>query len=195
MTPLRRAILLSELTIAWNTLIGGAAVVTAILTSSLSLIGFGINALVDSSVSVILILRFRYEAAGRFKRAERAEAIALRAAAIAFALIATYLTVQAIRSLIGAHHGGHSLFGVIEALASLLVLPVLAVAKYRVAKELESRALRADSLLTAFGAGLAAVACLSLFLVSHLGWWWSDDVGALCIAALLFSESWRSFHE
>jgi divalent metal cation (Fe/Co/Zn/Cd) transporter len=195
MTPLRRAILYSELTVAWNAVVGGAAIVTAALTSNLSLIGFGINAVVDSSVSVLLIVRFRHEEAGRIEHAERGEAVALRAAAIAFAFVAVYLVVQAIRSLANGHHAGHSIFGLVEALASLVVLPFLAVQKYRLAKVLESRALRADSMLSAFGAALAAVACLSLALSWTLGWWWSDDVGALCIAALLASESVRSFRE
>jgi divalent metal cation (Fe/Co/Zn/Cd) transporter len=194
-TPLRRAIRLSELTIAWNTVVGGAAVATAIVTSSLSLIGFGINALVDSSVSVILIIRFRHEEAGREEHAERGEALALRVAAFAFLAIAIYLIVQSLRSLFTDHHAGHSIFGVVEAIASLIVLPILGIRKYQVAGELGSRALRADSMLTFFGAALAAVACISLVLAWVLGWWWSDDVGALVIAGLLLSESVRSFRE
>ena len=195
MTPLRRAIRLSWLTIAWNTIVGGAAVVTAALTSNLSLIGFGINALVDSSVSVILIRRFGHEEAGRHERAERGEALALRAAGIAFILIATYLIVQSVRALADGHHPGHTLFGIVEALASLVVLPVLATQKFRVAAELGSHALRADSMLTFFGAALAGVACISLALERAFGWWWSDDIGALLIAALLLTEARRSFRD
>lgn len=195
MRPLQRAIRLSQATVAWNTVVGGAAVVTAVITGSLSLIGFGINALVDSSVSVLLIRRFIHERQGRHEHAERGEARALRAAGIAFVLIAIYLIVQSARALTAADHPGHSSFALAEALASLVVLPFLAVLKYRTARTLGSRALRADSMLTWFGTGLAAVTLVALLLVRGAGWWWSDSVGALLIAAALLSEAVRSLRE
>jgi len=195
LTPLRRAIRLSWLTIGWNTIVGGSAVVTAALTANLALIGFGVNALIDSSVSVLLIRRFGHEEAGRHDRAARSEARALHVAGAAFIAIAVYLIVQSIRALAASHHPGRSVFGLVVALASLVVLPVLGLAKYRVANVLGSRALRADSMLTFFGAALAAVACVAIVLASVAGWWWSDDVGALLIAALLLSEARRTFRE
>lgn len=192
MAALDRAIRLSRLTVAWNSVIGVAAVVTAITTSSLTLIGFGINAVVDSSVSVLLIRRFVHEREERHEHAERGERLALRAAAIAFLMIALYLTVQSLRALANGSHAERSVFGVAEALVSLLVLPLLATAKFRVARQLRSRALRADSLLTWFGTGLAAVTCVALILVRLRDWWWSDPVGALLIAAALTIEGVRS---
>ena len=189
---LRRAIELSVLSVAWNTIVGVAAVATALATGSLSLIGFGINAVVDSSVSVLLIHRFRAEERGHAERAARAEERAERAAGIAFVLIAVYLAVQASRAL--AHRSGHpvSVFGIVESVAALLVLPALGRAKLHVARGLGSRALRADGLLTLFGAALAGVACAALTLERIQGWWWSDAVGALVISALLVGEAIRA---
>lgn len=165
--------------------VGGAAVVTAISTGSLSLIGFGINAVVDSCASAVLVWRFRAEEAGHAERAQRAELLALRLAGIAFLIIALYLLVQATRSLIAGRHFEATLFGIGEALASLLVLPILASRKYALSRRLGSRALRADSLLTWSGVALASLALAALFTQRLLGWWWADPVGALCIAALL----------
>ena len=65
-------------------------------------------------------------------------------------------------------------------------------AKFNVAAILGSRALRADSLLTMFGAALACVSCIALVLVQVAGWWWSDAVGALVIATLLLGEATRT---
>jgi divalent metal cation (Fe/Co/Zn/Cd) transporter len=147
---------------------------------------------IDSSVSVLLIHRFRAEERGHAERAVRAEERAERVAGWAFVAIAAYLLVQSIRTLVaGSGHGG-SVFGIVEALASLLVLPFLARAKFGVAATLGSRALRADSMLTAFGAALAGVSCVALVLVQVAGWWWSDAVGALVIAALLLGEATRT---
>jgi divalent metal cation (Fe/Co/Zn/Cd) transporter len=183
---------LSFVSVGWNTIVGLAAVGTALATGSLSLIGFGINAIVDSSVSVLLIRRFRAEERGHDERAARAEERAERVAGIAFVLIAAYLTAQAVRALI--HGTGHaaSVFAIVEAVASFLVLPLLGRAKLRVAAVLGSRALRADSMLTLFGAALAAVTCTALLLERIEGWWWADAVGALVIAALLLSEAVRT---
>jgi divalent metal cation (Fe/Co/Zn/Cd) transporter len=189
---LRRAVELSFISVGWNTIVGFAAVGTALATGSLSLIGFGINAVVDSSVSVLLIRRFRAEERGHDERAASAEERAERVAGIAFVLIAAYLTAQAMRALIDGTGHAASAFAIAEAIASLFVLPLLGRAKLRVAAVLGSRALRADSMLTLFGAALAGVTCTALLLERVQGWWWADAVGALVIAALLLSEAVRT---
>lgn len=192
MTLLRRAVVLSSLTVAWNVVVGGGAVATAALTGALSLIGFGVTALIDSSVSVLLIWRFRAEEAGHEERAAHAERIALRVAGIAFLVIAAYLVVQSIRALADGTHSGTSGFGLAESLASVLVLPLLGVAKYRLAGRIGSKALRADGILTLFGAALALVALAALAAERGLGWWWGDAVGALVIAAAVAAEGVRN---
>ena len=180
--PLRRAERLCGATVVWNVTAGGAAVVTAIATGSLSLIGFGVNAVVDSSVSALLVWRFRAEEAGHAGRAVRAERIALRLAGIAFTGIAIYVFVRGVHALATGHHATTSSFGVVEAAGSLIVLPYLAVSKYRLSTKLGSRALRADSLLTWSGVALAAIALAGLLLQRALGWWWADPAAALTIA-------------
>jgi divalent metal cation (Fe/Co/Zn/Cd) transporter len=192
---LRRAARLCALTVGWNTIVGGAAVVTAISTGSLSLIGFGINAVVDSSASAVLVWRFRAEEAGHAERAERAEQLALRIAGAAFLMIALYLFIQAVRTLSAGRHFEATLFGIAEAIASLLVLPILASAKYLLSQRLGSRALRADSLLTWSGVALASLALVALLTQRIFGWWWGDPVGALVIAALLAWQGSRAIRE
>jgi divalent metal cation (Fe/Co/Zn/Cd) transporter len=192
---LRRAARLCALTVGWNTIVGGAAVVTAISTGSLSLIGFGINAVVDSSASAVLVWRFRAEEAGHAERAERSEQLALRIAGAAFLMIALYLFIQAVRTLSAGRHFEATLFGIAEAIASLLVLPILASAKYLLSQRLGSRALRADSLLTWSGVALASLALVALLTQRIFGWWWGDPVGALVIAALLAWQGSRAIRE
>src|ERR1700730_774943 len=141
-TPaLRRAVRLCVLTVGWNAIVGGLAVATAVSTGSLSLIGFGINAVVDSSASIVLVWRFRAEIAGHLERARRAEQLALRLAGAAFLLIALYLLIQSTRALAAGRHEQATAFGIAEASAALLVLPVLASAKYSLSERLSSLAL------------------------------------------------------
>jgi divalent metal cation (Fe/Co/Zn/Cd) transporter len=187
-----RAALLCASTVAWNMIIGGAAVLTAVVTGSLSLIGFGANAVVDSSVSSLLVWRFLAKDEGRVQHVER---LALRVAAVAFLLVATYLTVRASLALAEGHRATFSVFGIIEAAASLVVLPYLAVSKYRLSVRLRSRALRADSLLTVSGIALAAVTLVGLVLQHALGWGWADPVAALVIAVFLALEGFRTLRD
>jgi len=191
----RRALHLSALTVVWNTIVGGSAVATAVSTGSLALIGFGINAVVDSSVSVLLVWRFHAEGRGHVERAERAEARAERLAGFAFLVVAVYLTVQSIRALVESGRSDSTTFGIVEAAAALLVLPFLARAKYTLALKIGSRALRADSLLTASGVALSAVALCALVARDALGWWWADPAGALAIAAILASQGSLTLHQ
>ena len=77
-------------------------------------------------------------------------------------------------------------------MASLVVLPPLALAKRRVALRLGSVALRNDALLTGAAALLALVALLATVLAETAGLWWADAVGTLIIAAVLAREGWAS---
>ncbi len=188
---LRQAMVLCGLTVGWNTIVGGAAVATAVATGSLALIGFGLNGVVDSSASAVLVWRFRAEESGHAERAEHGERLALRLAGIAFVVIAFYLGVQAARSLVTGSRSHTTAFGLVEAAASVALLPVLAWGKYRLARRLSSRALRADSLLTWSGVALSSAALIALVLRRALDWWWADPVAALAIAVFLIEQGRR----
>jgi divalent metal cation (Fe/Co/Zn/Cd) transporter len=189
----RQAVQLCAATVTWNVTVGGVAVATAIATGSSSLIGFGINAVVDSSVSALLVWRFGTEKAEHAERAIRAERIALRLAGAAFSVIAVYVLGRALAALVSGHRASSSLFGVVEAAASLVVLPYLAIGKYRLSRMLQSSALRADSLLTVSGIALAAIALAGLALQRAVGWWWADPVAGLAIAGFLAWQGASAF--
>jgi divalent metal cation (Fe/Co/Zn/Cd) transporter len=173
-------------TVLWNTIVGGAAVATAISTGGLALIGLGLDALIDSAASVVLVWRLRSEAQGNDpQRTEHIERVALRVAGTALMLAGAYLMIQAVLALTRHSRAGTALFGVVVALASLLVLPPLAIGKLRIAARLPSRALRADGVLTTAGAGLALVTLVGLLLEREAGLWWADPLAALGIAIAL----------
>jgi divalent metal cation (Fe/Co/Zn/Cd) transporter len=176
-------------TVAWNTVVGGAAVATAIGTGSLALIGFGLDALIDSAASVVLVWRLRAEAHGADpERTERIEGVAVRVAGTALVAVGVYLAVASALALARGSHAESSAFGVAQALGSVVVLPPLAVGKLRIAAWLPSRALRADGILTTAGASLALVTLAGLILERWAGWWWADRVAALGIAMVLVRQ-------
>jgi divalent metal cation (Fe/Co/Zn/Cd) transporter len=188
---LRRAILLSALSVAWNGIAGTLAFVLAIASGSLSLLGFGVDAVIDSVASVALIWRFRVERKNP-ERAARIEHVTERVVGGVLLTAALALSVGALRSLI-AHAEVDTSTGVLALLvASIAALPPLAIAKRRVAAGLSSGALGADALLTAAAAILAAVSLIGVVASTVIGLWWADAIGALVIAAFLVREGWTS---
>jgi divalent metal cation (Fe/Co/Zn/Cd) transporter len=185
------AIRLSLVTIAWNVVGGTIAVVSAFVYDSLSLAAFGLSMLIDTGASVALVWRFHRETRDP-EGADRVEARAEVAIGIAMACAALYLLAQSAHSLWHGAQPESAPPGIVVSVASLVFLPWLARAKWRVAAELGSNALRGDSLLTAASASLAGLTLAALVLYSALGWWWADAVAAAVIAGALLFEATRA---
>jgi divalent metal cation (Fe/Co/Zn/Cd) transporter len=188
---LRRALTLSVISIGLSGLLGGIAVVVGLATDSLSLLGFGLDSAIDSVASIVLVWRFRTEVREPH-RAERVERLAEIAVGGVLLALAAYLTVASISALASGGHPEASTVRTVLLLIALAVLPPLAVAKNRTARELGSGALRADSILTGIAALLALIGLVSLVLDQILGVAWADALGALIIAVVIAREGWAS---
>jgi len=174
--------------------VGLAAIGSGVVSSSVALVGFGLDSLVDGGASVALVWRFQQEAHGD-RPGHELERRAAGVVAALLGLIALYLAVRATIAL--TEHEGPSAtpVGIVVTTASILVLPVLGLNKLRLSRLLDSQALRADGVLSTAGAALAAAALAGLALSEGGGHWWADSVAALLIAAVLVRESvltWRS---
>jgi divalent metal cation (Fe/Co/Zn/Cd) transporter len=184
------ALRLSYFTVGWNGVVGALALVVSVIDESPALAGFALNALLDSSASVVLVWRFsseRRDPAG----AERLERRAQYGVAFAMLLVAIYVGFQAIRLLADGSHPEASVFGAVISTTSLVVLPWLGRAKLLVAAGLSSGALRGDAILTLASAALAATTLAALLLNAGLDWWWADPLVALLIASALAIEGVR----
>src|SRR5262245_50493701 len=188
---LRRAIALSALSVGWSGVVGIAAVLTATSSGSVSVLGFGVDAVIDAAASVALIWRFRVE------RTEPSRAVAVehqaeRAVGVVLMVAAVVVTAGAVRSLFAQSQVEASVAAIAILVASLVVLPPLAAAKRAVARDLASSALRADSFLTGAGAVLAGISLIGVVAAASIGLWWADALGALVIAGAMALEGSRS---
>ncbi|HZO63095.1 MAG TPA: cation transporter [Gaiellaceae bacterium] len=190
-SPVRSAIRLSLLTIAWNLVAGCLALAAALTAGSLSLGGFGLNTVIDLSASVILVWRFWKDAADP-RAAAILERRAERAIAVAMLGVVVFLAVQGLHSLTSGSHPETSAVGLGVTIASVVLLPWLSHAKAQVAARIPSRALRADAILTGASAALAALTLAAILANSLAGWWWADAAAALTIAAVLVVEVARA---
>ena len=188
---LRLALGLSILSIVVSGLVGTIAVAAALASGSLSLLGFGMDAAIDSVASAALVWRFASEVREP-ERAHRIETIAEAIIGAVLLVLAAYLAFGAVLALISGAHPEASVARLVLLVVGLVVLPPLAVAKYRVARSLGSGALRADSLLTAVAAGLALIGLLALAASEVIGVTWADAVGALAVAVVVAREGWLS---
>jgi divalent metal cation (Fe/Co/Zn/Cd) transporter len=191
----RVALIACACSVAWAALAGIASLTVGAVSGSLALLAFGLSSVIDGSASAVLVWRFRRELgqAGHFSRdLDRVERIAARAVAVAMLASATYVLVQAGRSLIAQAHPEQSGMGIVLLTGSLLLLPPVGIVKLRLGKRLRSRALEGDGVLSIVGATLAATALVGLAANAGLGWWWTDSAAAFLIALFLLREGWRT---
>jgi divalent metal cation (Fe/Co/Zn/Cd) transporter len=179
----RRGRLLEYLTIGWNLLEAIVSVGAGIISGSVSLVGFGVDSLIECASGCTLLWRLRDD-----ERGEKREKFALKLVGVSFLLLAAYIAFNAVKSLIAFEPPETSYIGIAIAAASLVVMPLLARAKRRVAVNLDSRAMQADSRQTDICAYLSAILLVGLSLNALCGWWWSDSVAALVMLPIIVKE-------
>jgi divalent metal cation (Fe/Co/Zn/Cd) transporter len=186
----RRAKLLAWVGVGWHFVEAAIAIGAGIVAGSIALVGFGADSLIETAAGVIVLWRF----AGARASSEDAEARAQKLIAVSFYVLALYIGVEAVRSLVGGHHPEVSWVGIGLSVVTLLTMPPLAIAKARVAERLGSSASKSESRQTMLCAYLSGALLFGLGVNALAGWWWADPLTALVIAAVAVREgreSWR----
>ena len=190
---LRRALALEDVTIGYNALEGMVAIVAGVAAGSVALTGFGIDSVIEVTSGVVLWWRLRAELGAPSLR-PAVESRASRWAGFLLLALAAYLVIESGRRLLTQDRPAQSLVGIGLTALSLIVMPLLARAKLRAAKALESRALRADAHETIVCAWLSLTTLVGLTLNALLGWWWADPVAALAMLPLIVREGLEAAH-
>ena len=181
---------LSWASLGYMAIEGAVALAAGLVAGSIALVGFGIDSAIEGFASLVIVWRFT----GTRLHSEHAELRAQRLVAIQFFILAPYITVEALRDLAGGQHADASWVGIGLAISSIVLMPVLGIAKQRIGQRMGSVATQgegAQNLLCAYMAGalLVGLAGNALF-----GLWWLDPVAGLAIAALAVregTEAWR----
>ncbi len=193
-TAARRARTLSWLSLAYMTAEGTVAIIAAVLAGSVALLGFGLDSAVEGLASVIIIWRVT----GTRTLSPWAEAHAQKAVAVTFFLLAPYIAVDAIRALVTGAHPDTSWLGIGLSISSLVIMPVLGVAKRRLGAQLDSGATAGEGTQNLLCAYLAAAVLIGLLANTAFGLWWLDPAVGLLIAALAIKEgiaAWKGQEE
>jgi len=187
----RRAIRLEYFTVGWNVVEAGVALAAGGAASSIALIGFGLDSIIETLSGLALLWRFKQHAVDE----ERAESRAVKVVGLTFFALAAYVTYEATTDLWNHRAPEFSLPGFILAAVSLVVMPILGTAKRRLAWALGSRALAVDAKETLFCACLSATLLLGLGLNGWRGWWWADPVAGLALSAFMVREGVEALRE
>ena len=185
-----RVKLLSWLSLAWMTAEGAIAITAGILASSVALVGFGLDSVVEGVASVVIIWRF----AGSRAFSHAAETRAQKLVAVQFFLLAPYVAFESIKALAGGEHADVSYLGIALSIGSVIFMPVLGIAKQRLADQLGSAATKGEGRQNMLCAYLAAALLGGLLANALFGAWWLDPVVGLLIAAVAVregQEAWR----
>ena len=176
---------LQYFTIFWNSLEALVALISGLIAGSISLVGFGFDSVIEVTSGAAVLWRMHLDAPEQRARAER---ISLRIVGGCFIALAVYIVVDALKSLYGHEQPSRSIPGMVLAVVSLVVMPVLSRSKRRVGRQLSSHAMQADATQTQFCTYLSAILLFGLTANWLLNWWWADSVAALVMVPLIARE-------
>ena len=193
---LRRALVLVAGTMVYNAVEAGVALWAGTVASSVALVGFGFDSVIELAAATVVLWRMAIEARGAdTTRVAAAENRVRRFVGVTFFVLAAYVLIQSVWNLWTENPPAESAVGIVLALISLMVMPLIAVGKFKVADVLDSRALRAEAKETLACSYLSF--CLFLGLVANavVGWWWADPVAAILMVPWLVKEGLEAFED
>jgi len=174
---------LEYVTLGWNAIEAAVAIGAGVVAGSIALVGFGLDSVIECISGVALLWRLNATVDG-----EHRERVALKIVGVSFLLLAAYVGIDSAYALWTRERPEHSVPGIVLACLSLIVMPLLARAKRRVAAALHSGALHADSRQTDICAYLSAILVGGLILNATLNWRWADPLAALVMVPIITRE-------
>jgi divalent metal cation (Fe/Co/Zn/Cd) transporter len=173
----RRGRRLEYFTIGYNSLEGVIFIVAGLIAGSVSLVGFGLDSLIEVTSGAALVWRLHHDL--NVARREQVERTALRTVGACFIALAMYILYGSSSLLVRHVPPERSIAGIVIASISVIVMPLLARAKRRVAVQIGSRAMHADSKQADFCSYLSAILLGGLLSNALFGWWWMDPAAGL----------------
>lgn len=178
--------LLLAATLAYNVLEGALAIWAGVQAGSLALTAFGADSYLEVAAAGVVLWRLR--ASGDREQSEAAEERAYQFIGWTFLALAGLVIYQVADALLASRGAEESLLGIGLALASITVMPALAIWKLRLAAEANLGLVAAEAKETLACCYLSLTLLLGLVANALLGWWWLDALTALLLTPWLIRE-------
>ncbi len=183
-------------TVIWMVVEAAVSVGAGIAAGSILLTAFGLDSVIEFVSGTILLWRLSVDArGGDAERVEQAEHRAAWVVGIALSLLCVYVLASSVYGLLTHAKPDSSPVGIAISLAAIIVMPWLAVAKRRLATQLDSGALRGDAASSFTCAYMASAVLVGLLLNAILHWWWAEDLAALVFLFWLVGETREALEE
>lgn len=182
----RRGFGLEFVTLGWNVVGVVVLAVLAIASSSVALVGFGLDSLIEIGASTVVV----WELSGTGEQRQRR---ALRLIGGAFVALAVYLLIQSTVALVSGHHASPSVGGIVWTAITAVVMFSLAAGKRQTGRALQNPVLITEGRVTFVDGLLAVAVLLGLALDLTLGWWWADPVAGYVIVYYAIREAIEIF--
>ena len=183
---IRRGILLSYATIVYNSFEAIISLTAGILAGSVALVGFGFDSVIEVTASLAAQWRLRSDL--HVHSRQRAELGTMRIVGGCFIALAVYVLLDAANTLWQRRAPEGSPLGIGILALSVIVMPLLARSKKRVARALSSGALEAEATQTSLCAYLSVIGLAGVALNAAVGWWWADPAAALVMVPIIARE-------
>ena len=190
-----KALKLSYFTVGYNIVECIISIIAGFIAGSTALLGFGSDSLVETLSGTIMIWRFRKHGILSKDKEEEIEKKAKFYIGITFFIFGIYILYESIRKLIQIDKPEPSLIGILIAIASIIVMPILFYTKYKTGKALQSQSLVADSKQTLACLFMSVSLLIGLGLNYLWGFWQADPIIGIIIVAFLLKEGYEIIFE
>lgn len=191
----KKALSLSYFTVGYNILEGIASIFAGLSVGSIALVGFGLDSFVETLSGTVMIWRFRKHGKISKDEEERVEKKAVILVAYSFFILGGYVLYESAKKLYFHEVPGPTLLGIIIAIFSTVIMPVLFYMKYQTGKSINSKSLIADSKQTLACVFLSVTLLIGLGLNYLYGLWWADPLVGLTIVIFLMKEGYSTLKE
>jgi len=184
----RKALRLEYFTVGYNAFEALVSIAAGKMAESISLIGFGLDSIVESLSGLVMIWRLRKHGRMDREEEERIERRTRRFVGLTFVLLAVYVLFESVRKIVLKEIPGSSVPGIVIAVLSLIIMPLLARMKFKIGKELEMGSLVADAKETVVCSFLSLALLIGLVMRVAFGFRLADPIVGLVIVVYLFKE-------
>ncbi len=191
----RKALLLSYFTVIYNIIEGVLSIFVGVSTGSISLVGFGLDSFIESLSGSILIWRFTKSSHISNSHTDKTEQKAIRLISFTFFILGSYVLYESIIKLVKQESPTQSVFGIVIALISIIVMIGLYKNKITLGMNNHIRSLVADSKQTLACIWMSITMLIGLGLNYFFHIWWSDAVAGVIISMFLFKEGYNTYKE
>jgi divalent metal cation (Fe/Co/Zn/Cd) transporter len=183
---------LAWVTVGYNLLEGLVSMGFGVSDESVALFGFGADSFIEVGSALLVLWRFRREAACRTEDAALRERRATAGIGWLFLALAVGTAAGATLQLVGHGHPETTVPGLVIALASIAFMLWLWHEKRLAAAALASRTLAGDAAcsLVCVKLSLVLLAGSVVFLLAP-ALWWADAVAAIGLAVMIAREGWE----